>query len=464
MLTSLMAKIKHRYDRLIVPCAGQFCLVRGAIAAGFDPKQAECSDISVFSAVLGCWYAGRPIDELPIKLDEEHELAYRKFKREVAKAAYLLWLMRVRQLKSNKMYLTQYRQYFIDKRDMCLASLCTQLEEQKEKLGGMKYEMADIRDVVRAEYDERTLVLVHPPAYRKGYTKMFDFEPELTWGFTAPEMDFDDEFGNLYLESKKSPATYIWARYNLKDDLPEEDLFWGLQFSPVSYSYCMITKPEVLKDAPEFDGIAWQRPWKESERLPLPIISEDYEIRPDSKVSFIGKGVDHNVASYYRDLWAHKLGATLAEHYFVMLIDGQIFGIVGLHTGHLRRMEEGSEYVFETYGFNAPMKKYPTANRLLMMAITCQEFLKGQIMRHALKTNRIFEIQGFRTTCLSRYRKVKLNNGLLDVVKREKMKNGLYKIMYECKFYDRTYADCVQLFLRELQERENARAETEQAG
>jgi len=74
-------------------------------------------------------------------------------------------------------------------------------------------------------------------------------------------------------------------------------------------------------------------------------------------------------------------------------------------------------------------------------------------------------MKGLKTTCLSKYRKVKLNNGILPVTFREKLKKGqfadMYRIVYQVDWYDRTYADCINLYLKE-QERKAKKEERDE--
>jgi len=61
---------------------------------------------------------------------------------------------------------------------------------------------------------------------------------------------------------------------------------------------------------------------------------------------------------------------------------------------------------------------------------------------------------GLKTTRLSKYRKVKLNNGLLNIILREKMPNDMYRLIYETDFYDRTFKECLELYLEEQETKE----------
>ena len=43
----------ERYERTIIPCAGRFTIAEAAVDAGWKPERLNCSDISIFSSVLG---------------------------------------------------------------------------------------------------------------------------------------------------------------------------------------------------------------------------------------------------------------------------------------------------------------------------------------------------------------------------------------------------------------------------
>ena len=49
---------------------------------------------------------------------------------------------------------------------------------------------------------------------------------------------------------------------------------------------------------------------------------------------------------------------------------------------------------------------------------------------------------------------MKLNNGLLTITKREKLKNDLYKMMYETEWHERNFQECNKAYLDELKAKE----------
>jgi hypothetical protein len=59
------------YDRVVIPCAGRFTIAEAAVDAGWRPEEIECSDISLFSSVLGYAAAQTDLNALPIEFHSE---------------------------------------------------------------------------------------------------------------------------------------------------------------------------------------------------------------------------------------------------------------------------------------------------------------------------------------------------------------------------------------------------------
>ena len=183
-----------------------------------------------------------------------------------------------------------------------------------------------------------------------------------------------------------------------------------------------------------------------AKRAPYPVFLPGDDILESSKINVIP--CSEEVGLYYRDLFAHKLGVTKAERYFLILLDGKVFGVFGVMLGEVYRLT--SDRYFETFGFTAYSEKFPRSGRLLMMIITSMEAKK--VIVHTSGKNRYYKLVGMRTTCLSKYRNSKSNNGIVITENRERMPNGMYKIHYYANFRKDTFSDCVKRFLREERE------------
>jgi len=157
---------------------------------------------------------------------------------------------------------------------------------------------------------------------------------------------------------------------------------------------------------------------------------------------------------YYRDLFAHKLGNTKAEHYYLMLIDGKIYSVCGFHTTKLFSMQ--STRIFENFGFSVPLKNNPHSNRLLMMMITSKDF--GEVIKKTTSgVNRIYNLKGLRTTCLSKYRTIKTHRGILNRESRELIpagspNAGMYHIVADADFHNHTFKETLKWFVDEQKE------------
>jgi len=443
----LCAFLKHAVKtrpKVVIPCCGQFALASIALEAGYEPQNIRASDISLFSSVLGYLYTGKSISSLPVQLLAPYDAIYEGYRTDLDRAAFLFCLMKIKQFREKVYFEKMYKREIAENLGDYTRKMAERLEKMRAKYAGIHYEMADLRNDLR-EHDDDTIVLVNPPAYRGGYEKMFNFEPEITWTVDVDEFDWKDEYVPLYEKVRALSTPFVWYRYQNTTGLPKEDVVFGKEYFPGQrVNYWLLTKPEMLRGSGISTKTVQNTP-KDYKGVSASIVEPNYEITPDTKISF--KEVTQEVSLYYRDLWAHKLGNTKAEGYYLMLLDGKVFGTFGMHYQAMKTLKE--DKCFECFGFNAPLILYPNANRLLMMAITSTAF--RDFINARYRRNRIYDLNGFKTTCLSKYRKVKLNNGLLTMTKREKLPNGMYKIMYETPFHERDLWKVVEDYLRELE-------------
>jgi len=450
-IVSLFGFLKDKYPKLVVPACGQFSLVKCAIEAGYLRENIITSDVSLFSTVLGYLYSGKPLSDINFTVPEQYRADYEPLETDCERAAFLIWVMKLYQLREDVYYEQQFRLSLIDTREFQITKLAQTLKKMTEYYKGIDYDIRDLREVIEDEaYGDDTIMVINPPAFRDGYSKMFAFEEVLDFKTDIEEFDLKKEYRTLYDHTKTKPYLTVWYRFKEVIGFDSKEVIFAKEYSVDRFDYWLITKPEVLKGFKYANNISFNsskhlRPYRNA-----PIWTDTDVLTKDTKVRFAA--VEDVVALYYRDLWAHKLGNTGAEHYFLILLDGKVFATVGFHTSELFRLK--SDKVFENYGFNAPSKAYPKLNRLMMYLITCKEM--GTLLRAtASKVNRIYKLNGMKTTCLSKYRKVKLNNGLMSITKKEKMPDGVYKLMYECEWHDRTFADGIALFLAEQLDSDN---------
>lgn len=417
-LAALLKAAKARYERLVIPAVGQFAVPEVAIAAGWQPHQIITSDVSMFSACVAAAIAGKPVSIFG-PISGSGELA----ELDLDDPAVALFAMKLANVSARaktfhaKCVVRDLRERAVDH----VEEIRNGLSKIRGKLEGISYAPADLFDVIEQERDrDDTLLFVNPPAYKGGYEKQFDVYGALEWK-NPPFRLFDPKTGYDEIHAALEGRECLGVRAATK-----------LRESDKAAVICAdATKPSkngieyLLSNRPaECQELAGRRVLsKPSPMGPIdaPILPEEHEITATSRVEFINTTTAH--AFYYRDLWAHRLGSTDAERHMLLLIDGYVTGVVGLHYADIRRnrkTHDGKLWLFETYGFNANSIRYPRLNRLLMMLITTAEFgklaVKGDVNPAA----------GLATTCLCEHPELKTNRGILKLVSRTRQKKLLY--------------------------------------
>lgn len=438
---AILERMLPQCPRLVVPAVGTFGIVKVALEVGYKAENIDASDICVFSGILGHLYSGQALATLGVTLADQWAEPYRTLETDIERAAFLLWLVKLKQFKGTTYFDQQYARELVERSARHRERMAGKLREYVARYSGIGYRVADLRDIVRDANDPQTFVVVDPPIYPKGYTKMFTTAPDLVYEPGVAEFDYPKELLSLYEQSKQKASPFVWGIYT-QTELPSRDCVFACELAKGKFSYWYSTRRDELVAA----GLRPRVEYRPAPKKPpgYEIVRHDLTLTPATRISF--KEVDKDAALYYRDLFAHKLGNTNAEQCVVMLLDGRVFGIVGFVWGNVVRGAD--RYIMEVFGFNAPLTQYPNANRLLMMAITCQGMYEWLMSR--MKRNRLFEMVGLKTACLSKYRKVKLNNGLLRLEKREKWKRDLYKLLYVTEWHPGGFADVMQRYLDEL--------------
>ena len=413
----VFVRLLATHPTLILPCAGTLKVASVALKAGYKAGDIYTSDISLFSTVLGNLVTGQRVPDFP---DLDPALP------DLERAARIMHAIKVSQLRDEILYEKEYKRYFVENAEKCIERLQESLKKKCTELAGIHYEQADIRSVLEKDPDG-AVVAIHAPAYARGYSKMFELEAKLNLRRFA-EYDFKKEFKKSYAASREKKALYIWSYYaqNLKD-VPLDEIFFAEEVGKDKFEFYLTTKPDLVKASP-FRGQVLFKKSSAVAPLPIPVVSTDYDITAETKIQIIK--VTREQAMYYRDLWAHKMGATDSEVFFLITLDGMAFGITGIHTDRCFKMQDDG--IHETFGFDQPIRKHPKAHRLFMMLLTCKDFQTA--VANGVHKNRIFEIAKFKTVC-----KLKSSNGLLTITNRERLPNGLYKLAYECEFRPRSF-------------------------
>lgn len=441
------------YKKVHIPCTGQFTIVKCAIEAGYAKENIYSSDVCLFSNVLGYLYSGQPLSELDfVIVDEDLYEHYSKAETDIDRAAWIFLAMKMAQLRKDVYY---ERTYFLEIRkrmEHYHGKLATMLKQYVDRYAGIHYEIKDVRMYFDPNYvktlGDDTLVIMNPPAYSKGYTKMFVIDEYIKFTWPVEEFDFGKEWMNCYQWSaNNTKLPYLWyTSQKVVRHLPEEHVIYAHENGKDSFSYFLVPNYELVRGFKEgLYKVKFKNLSTSAQATQYKMYPKDRLLTLEDKITI--RQISKETALYYRDLFAHRLGTTVAEVYFGVFVNDMLLSASGFNTSFLRRLQE--KYIFENFCFSISHDVYENLNRLSMMCLVSGEF-KRFLYKDTLRGSSYVQLLTFRTVCLTKYRKSKLNVNLLTLLSSERQENGTYKLVYEQPFYmDRTYQDCLRLYLEQ---------------
>lgn len=313
--------------KTVIPCAGAFQLIHRACSI-VKPETVFASDIGLYSSVIGTVASGRSVQSLNLTpqlwlaVDERTGQAVVD---EIAtgKPEAIIWALRIMQLDGKGSYHHARQQDWVLNRARYLPILAAQIKTITDRLKGINYEVADMRDVIAKEKDTEAAIILNPPAYAAGYAKMFKAESLLGWSLGSREFNLEKEWPQM-IESLDRPngksicvlsttlrgvmdeAAYPWkARTIFSEERPnnKEPLAW-LQYGGLRRIGCKTVK---MKPQPKFAV------WRDSDGIKSTDIVKCYR-------------ADKDTALYYRDLMVHKLKGTGAQNHILFTLNGKVWG------------------------------------------------------------------------------------------------------------------------------------------
>ena len=420
-------RVSQGHSHVRNPWAGSFKTIQVAIQAGFEPKQIVASDVSLFSWVIGLSASGRDLAELDVKFSDglEHLEVYRNgpfF------GGAILWGMSWR-------YLNRKAGPFFDQ---------------------LKAELEASRD----EYVRTTQARVNAlggsiRGVRFGQLADADFDGDSKLVYLAPRKDRDDQSGPIISWSMPARAeptesnvgkalvlTYTRAKADRRVDEENRRRAVFVNETTRGTERILTNRPEELA----FRG-ALNRKMVDLRPSAHPLLPHDYKITPNSKIAFVR--TSKNVAYYYRDMFAHKLGVTRAEVYFLGLVDGHVWAACGFFLSDCtrRRYVGGHDAlaVHEQFGFCVPCG-YKRIVKLMLMCLSCRDFWQYLVECVPMLTLIGGPVE-FKTTCLADVPELKTHRTVSKLRSRERMPNGKYKLVYVAPFRVETYRDCLKRWL-----------------
>lgn len=441
--------LNKKYNKIVYFCCGSFNLAKVAVEAGYRPEQIYCSDISLYSSLLGYLFSGQKIEDMPkLELPKELRKEIESTDDEFEKVALIMYEMRRRNL-AKMSYRLMELGVFQEEKETFVKQYCDKLHKEYEKLGGIHYEIADLREVIKDE-DEKTLFLGYPPINTNDYEKMFDYGKDLDLlAFEDVDVFAPDEFPRMFNDSVGWKSDFLAFTTHRFSEIDKKHIFAAKYNGQGKYDYMLFNHcdilPKEVKNKLIIGKIKPYTPLKD-----VSIFDPKTRLTGDEKITIIPIKAEHSL--YYRELWIHNLGSTSASNNFGLFIDGKIAGVFGIaDSSSLFKMQV--KYAFLQYTAMVSSDIYSNFVSLLEWCATCTEF-KQKLYATLSNANRFYRLDGIKTVSLTKHKYVKASRGIFEIIDREYDKKlKLNKISEYAKFRKETYQDCLIKYLKEAKER-----------
>lgn len=445
-MTEIAPKLKaHGYTNYVELYAGGFAMPVVMATAGVKPDDMRCYDISLYSNVLGYTFSGKDLSELEVRKDGE--LIALEMDDPIKSAAILLYEQALARLE--KAEAIQYYRNLVrnlrEQRDYHIGKIAESVRHMDSLLHGLHFEHLYIWEAFEKEMgSEHTFIVSNPPTYKGAYEKFFDTGGRITWKGDETEYQLWDgkvdcpKLMRMAVDAK--PLVFL---------LQQADKGKAATSDPVSSRYLSLTqnvyynsnRPEEVR---EINGM------KETtandtkrEKSKYPIMPDDYEITPDSKVVVFVE--DTKVAEYYRKIWLHRITGKAVTVNLCVVVDGYLAGFIGLDFNPLVRSYRGnSDFIILSYAVPAPNGKQRTA-RLLVHIAKSKKILENALSSSKLRQSLFYtaEAKELCTVEYSRYQEVKGLRGLMKIRNKKRVGDGVNALTYFTQLNDKNERECL---------------------
>jgi hypothetical protein len=438
--------LRGRYARWVEPCAGAFAIPAVALREQWTVPQLECSDVSLFTSVVGTVCAGRDLAELDVRVDGESLELDADPVKAAAEIIYRQLVLRMDE-KPDEDYWHGIRRDLAERSDAHRERIAIGVGRLAARFPRLNYRPRDMwAHIEEVKDDPATLISLSPPTYLSGYEKFFDTGGRLTW--RGPEYGLWDpktDFKRLALEAQSWKALLLCVEGG--DGDPSDRPFYARRGPGPDWSwYGWTNKPDVL----EAVGLtAIPRPGHDAKPMGLPILAPDHEITADSTIRI--EHLEPTHARWYKELWAHRIDPKDAGANWMVLIDNRVAGIAGYSYVNAPAIQFDPESLLLTYGFG-PQHPLRLPRLVAMLALNLSIIRRFVPPWHALRSERVATAQ------LSRHPEAKLYRGVMKLKSRKPDPVHGFRLLYEGNIVDRTPEETLALWLQQEQRRQAARS------
>lgn len=437
----------QQFKKIYMPAAGRFGSTMAIAKAGYPASSIYSSDVTLFSSLLGYLCdPSKDVKDLQISiLPTETEAQFIRHAKDVWEwaAGVLLAIKRTRTAKTNG-YEISIRQEMVVNQGMYIQHIAARVKAMVDILKGMHYEISDLRDVgaeALANEVEDTMLSVDLPVAKGDYAKMFA-EADRVISWTKPTLTmFEPGESVPYLRKFEGARCWIIAhRRDPKGIPPNWPILFVSEQKRDKHEWLIANRDIDLRHASTALVVRHQPH--------LYPVYDDGEITPASRVDLIP--VNHETATYYRDLFVHRLGSVNAESYLLsyllLLIDGKVTTAFGLYLSDV--FSQKTKYLAGVFGCTLTSQRYPRLSKLATLILVSKD-----TRDMLLATNRALHLRepwGMQTTTVTRHGKGTMTDrGVMKTVSVTPLPKGQgYKILNRTEWHDRTWSETIEHWLK----------------
>lgn len=433
-----------KYSRGVMPAVGRYTAVAGVVAGGAKPSQMYCSDISLFSSLLGYHLDPvKDIDELGIRIDGPAKKFVERPKDPADWTAGVLLAQKWLQTHPTNPYVASHRTEWWTNRKDYRAHIREQVLRLEEGLGGIHYEISDARPVLKASARLKgAFMFIAPPFYKGGYSAMFhDSEAALSWKGIDFEPLEPAGIGPMLAPLLESPMTsVVYIRGEVADQFSDWHRLLALESKLYGWTGTVTEYVVSNKALDKRRVILREGAGSAPRRFP---IFDDAEIRPDSEIRVVA--VDKNTALWYRDLFVHRLGSTAAREYYMFLIDGRAVAVCGVSLSEILRGQHN--WVYEVFGIAATSKRYARLGKLYMLLLTSGDMKR--YLETSIPSLTLRDLKGVQTSTFSEHAESQRYRGVMKLWEREQLPDGGYRLTHRAEFRKDTWREATASWLKQ---------------
>lgn len=402
--------------RVFEPFAGIFMISQ--ICGMIDPEiEVWSTDISMFSAAIGCGLSGQeaPIRRLP--LFDEHFPTLVPLTSPVHQAAIMIFMQEAA-LAYRKRHLVFYGKLWDEMRIRAhkhVQGVVEKVEKAKANLPKRFHYSPSCGVELMKQAQAGDMLFYDPPFWTGGYEKMFEALQDWFVMDPIPFVEVTTDLKAAHLQELHERGVACFYRCEKEETHPHYEKVFQAEHKLNGYFL-------VYANHAETRGILRNDRMREKAKL-LDVADETFRFTPKTKIALVP--VDTPTANHFRLMWTKKAEMQNMGSPYLLAADGKVFGVVVVDSGQ----QFGTSLARIVSDVSSLFTAYPRLSKLVLGMILTDEFL------HEINNRFMHTHDGFTTTAFSDEQVSMKYRGLFDLAERRPGEEGQkkYALVYRTR-------------------------------